>query len=1089
MSEALVINSGQVERVGTTVANEKLIIGAGAAAGLDVASAGILALPGSSPTATSVEIGASGAGLPITLGAGGAGGSMTTVAGDLTVSGNEIVVGTSTFQGNTQIGDAISDTLEVQATLINSTAAGTPSADTTLLLEATDDHLIIVDDGAASAVGGALGLVAGLGGAGTNAGDGGAVTLTGGQGGDGTTTDGSGGGVTITGGAGGTTSNTGAGGDVTLRGGAHNAGSGSAGSIFINPGVDNVSTNSGDVNILDDTTLDVSSNLNIGNTTNYPEVQIDGFVDINFGRTGASALDVRADGTTDTDAVVLAQSTGATGDYLLRATQEGTAGSAAGQVVGAFRQSSRSDTTANYGVVLELATIDTGAETTNVLVGDADPSGDVTGGDVGSLYLDGANGAAYIKTANPSTWAELSTGSGATPSLSDVIISAGTPDNNVDVSTVIAANPVILDDGGSTSTNAVFRTVRTGAAAGNGIEISMGASATGRALDIDHTNAGAGTIVAAIAGDTTGSGSVVLAVDADGVDADAVAITRTPAGAATGGHVLSLQGNTNAESSGSGNFLFIGNSDTSDQMDLDYRGLNIQRDTSAETFAITATDAALPAAAVGTSFAITAGTGTTTAAGGSISLTGGVGGPTDGAGGAIAITGGAGGATNSNGGDVTINGGALAGTGADGAINIGTADTSAINSGNTTDEPRWTHTGLIDITSASGAEGGVNFTESLELNSTGTGAETASVFIGDSDPDGNVTSGAVGSLFIDAANATLYQKTAGPSTWSAFGAGGGNNLQQAYAAGNTISVTTANGAVALSNSTDVTDVLTVDRTFVGAGDGISVTMGEPGDEAVTGIGVSIVSGTGATGSMLFVNNQGSGDALQVQDGGTDVLVVSGAGGVDIDPTSGQSFTVDVAGAGSISLDAAAASNFTVSGATADLTLGARGTTITLNETGDTALDGDFTATSIIGALNELLGGSSSQTVVAGTSAEALATGAPAAFTTSNTVQEGDANSGDAREQAIGLVLNGVGSAAACEILVAGEMTVPDAQWDSAPGAGASGSLVYLSSTVGNLTTTAPGGTARVLKLGLISFADANANTTRVIVPVPDSVKL
>ena len=52
-----------------------------------------------------------------------------------------------------------------------------------------------------------------------------------------------------------------------------------------------------------------------------------------------------------------------------------------------------------------------------------------------------------------------------------------------------------------------------------------------------------------------------------------------------------------------------------------------------------------------------------------------------------------------------------------------------------------------------------------------------------------------------------------------------------------------------------------------------------------------------------------------------------------------------------------ASNFTVSGAAADLTLGARAATITLNEADSgvlerTDLDG-FTATSIIGALNEL----------------------------------------------------------------------------------------------------------------------------------------
>jgi len=41
------------------------------------------------------------------------------------------------------------------------------------------------------------------------------------------------------------------------------------------------------------------------------------------------------------------------------------------------------------------------------------------------------------------------------------------------------------------------------------------------------------------------------------------------------------------------------------------------------------------------------------------------------------------------------------------------------------------------------------------------------------------------------------------------------------------------------------------------------------------------------------------------------------------------------------------------GATADLTLGARGTTIALNDAVELSLDGSFSATSLIGALNEL----------------------------------------------------------------------------------------------------------------------------------------
>lgn len=215
---------------------------------------------------------------------------------------------------------------------------------------------------------------------------------------------------------------------------------------------------------------------------------------------------------------------------------------------------------------------------------------------------------------------------------------------------------------------------------------------------------------------------------------------------------------------------------------------------------------------------------------------------------------------------------------------------------------------------------------------------------------------------------------------SAITAGGGESLQQTYAIGNTIAVTTANGALQFSNAADVTDVLEVSRTFAGAGIGIDVQMG-PSNEAVTGVGVSITSGTGATGDMLFVNNLGSGDALDVQDGGGSVLQVTGAGAVNITPTSGQNATITAAGAasvdinagatieldatgGGISLDAAGASNFTTS--SGNLTLDAAagqlvfddvgGSGLTLSQAGDLTLDTSGVlsgATSIIGSLNRL----------------------------------------------------------------------------------------------------------------------------------------
>jgi hypothetical protein len=64
-----------------------------------------------------------------------------------------------------------------------------------------------------------------------------------------------------------------------------------------------------------------------------------------------------------------------------------------------------------------------------------------------------------------------------------------------------------------------------------------------------------------------------------------------------------------------------------------------------------------------------------------VTLYGGAGGPASGAG------------TDGAGGDTVVRGGVGAVTAADGKVKLGDAATSAIESGNTTDKPRWTHFG------------------------------------------------------------------------------------------------------------------------------------------------------------------------------------------------------------------------------------------------------------------------------------------------------------------------------------------------------------------------------------------------------------
>jgi hypothetical protein len=990
MSLALVINSGQVERVGATTSPEPLTVRAGAGAGLDVSAAGTLEIGISTATA-------------ITIGSGGAGGVMTTVAGDLTVSGNEIVVGTTTFQGNTQIGDALSDTLEVQATVIdNSVAAagvvlqlsatgstaimpligtaasetggrslaptageggasggtaaggaggdntttagdggagnttfaggaggdvvlapgtggagpasaaggaggnividagaggsdggggagadgsisigtttassvtigasgvptdlwqsevsgsagnpvlqlnatvasvagsyaigivggytnftpsnpdleaalsaidtalataGSESLDTVMTVSPVDntvqlaaaavtvagedisltsgaggaasgaaagglggDWVMVAGAGGAAstaggetaaaggvititagaggasdstvpnpgAAGGAASVTGGAGGAGSatvsddggaggaasvvggagatghDGGAGGAVNITGGVGGGGTVLDGDGGAVNIDGGATGATANAGNAGDVNITGGVNNSSGGSTGgSVFINPGGDTVSTNDGDVNILNDTTLDVSANLNIGNTTNYPEVFINGFVDIDVNRASVISLDVRAGASTTSDAVVFAQSTGATGDLLLRMTQEGTAGSTPGQIVAGFRQESRSDTTANYGVLHELRTLGTGANITHRLVGDASPSGDVTAGDIGSLYTDMTNGTLWIKQGDdPSTsWLQVATGAG----IADLQGAYdGGPDITQDATGGIGISR--LNGGGSADTYVLqlndtedagddtLDIVKSPAtsAGGNAIDIDLSGNATGNGIDIIHNGttgtpraidstatgatgqaayfevnaapytqtAGAVQINGSgIGGTSTGVGLNIdwaadgIAVDLDMTgDGNALDIAKTNAGGGTGvtvamgasttGNAIDITMTTGA----TGQAIEVG--DGTDSMRLNLSDLR-----ASQAFTFATDDNALTDGSAGFSFSMAPGDGSDAAAG------------AGGAGGAVNLTPGDGG---------TGSGANLGGAGGAGFMSGGTGGTSATGQG------------------------------------------------------------------------------------------------------------------------------------------------------------------------------------------------------------------------------------------------------------------------------------------------------------------------------------------------------------------------------------------------------------------------
>jgi len=169
-------------------------------------------------------------------------------------------------------------------------------------------------------------------------------------------------------------------------------------------------------------------------------------------------------------------------------------------------------------------------------------------------------------------------------------------------------------------------------------------------------------------------------------------------------------------------------------------------------------------------------------------------------------------------------------------------------------------------------------------------------------------------------------------------------------------LTTSNITLGATNAAAQT--LTINCTNAGAGAGnLTLACKTTMDldcaaytlDATGGISIDAVTGSNftitgaAAGAVLLTINVTNGGAGQ---GNIDLACKST---LNIDCTD---CTLDATAA--ISLDAATASNFSVSGAAADLTFGARGTVaaITLNEAGNVTLSG-FTATSIIGALNEL----------------------------------------------------------------------------------------------------------------------------------------
>jgi len=265
------------------------------------------------------------------------------------------------------------------------------------------------------------------------------------------------------------------------------------------------------------------------------------------------------------------------------------------------------------------------------------------------------------------------------------------------------------------------------------------------------------------------------------------------------------------------------------------------------------------------------------------------------------------------------------------------------------------------------------------------------------------------------------------------------------------------GSAILESGEAVTDAVTLRATH--ANGGITMTAGSPGyaigslDAAVqtndlfsggTGAKTNVIGSTASTSSMTLQSGSGS-------------MVFTAGGIFDVNATG----EVTVDGSAGISLDAATASNFTVSGASADLTLGARSTTITLNETGNTSLTG-FTATSIVGALNELkaTGGGSALETSYTAGAGGIAVSDAVYISATNTVLKADASTDTIASRFLGIAEAPITAAAAGQIITEGPAT---ARFDNGLTL-VGGEEVFLSETSGNLTNVEPTTSGAVVQI-------------------------
>lgn len=297
----------------------------------------------------------------------------------------------------------------------------------------------------------------------------------------------------------------------------------------------------------------------------------------------------------------------------------------------------------------------------------------------------------------------------------------------------------------------------------------------------------------------------------------------------------------------------------------------------------------------------------------------------------------------------------------------------------------------------------------------------------------------------------------------------------------TCTIGAASSVFTFGGGVTVTENLTVTANCIFNGD---VDLGNGAGDAITITGSvdSNITFENSSARTITVDSQ----ALTLSTTTSGILNISSPTEVQID-----TYDFDLNATNGVQIDAAVASQLVVSGATDDLTLGARGTTIDLNALGDTALDSNFTAASLIGALNELKVANLGTTTPVYPAGEAIVAG-DVVYIDYDGASAGEVlladNAVSGKRNPVGIALNGGVATTPIYIATQGQ----EAVINSVIAGTNEGEQVYLD-TAGAVTLTPPAippfaanDTSQII--GIVTVTGA-AGTAKIIVQMRPPVKL